>query len=269
MKENSTVTARSLKLLFVGNSFAVDTMEYAAEIARALGVEQIKLGTLYVGGCSIDMHYDHAMRDLPAYVYHTNGGEGWTSVPEYRISDAVRSEDWDWIAIQHGTHGTARYTSPECYENLTPLIRYIKELAPSHTRIAFNLTWMGEHTSQHHEIVSYEGNVALMRQKLIEVTQAVVTPNPLIDLLVPTGTAVENARTSQIGLLTRDCYHLSMDKGRYIAALTFIATITGLPIDNVTWTPKGVDEYALQVAIESANNAIKAPFEITQSKLVR
>ena len=133
----------------------------------------------------------------------------------------------------------------------------------------FNLTWMGEHTSQHHEIVSYEGNVALMRQKLIEVTQAVVTPNPLIDLLVPTGTAVENARTSQIGLLTRDCYHLSMDKGRYIAALTFIATITGLPIDNVTWTPKGVDEYALQVAIESANNAIKAPFEITQSKLVR
>ena len=26
----------SLKLLFVGNSFAVDTMEYAAQIARSL-----------------------------------------------------------------------------------------------------------------------------------------------------------------------------------------------------------------------------------------
>ena len=128
---------------------------------------------------------------------------------------------------------------------------------------------MGEHTSQHHEIVSYEGNIALMRKKLIEVTQAVVTSNPLIDLLVPTGTAIENARTSQIGLLTRDCYHLSIDKGRYIAALTFIAAITGLSIDAVSWAPKGVDEYALRIAIESANNAIKAPFEITQSKIVR
>jgi hypothetical protein len=126
---------------------------------------------------------------------------------------------------------------------------------------------MGEHTSQHHEIVSYDGDVARMRQKLIEVTQEVVVPNLLVDLLVPTGTAVENARTSQIGLLTRDCYHLSMDKGRYIAALTFIAAITGLPIDTVSRVPKGVDEYALQVAIESATNAIKAPFEITQSKL--
>ena len=259
----------SLKILFVGNSFAVDTMQHTAGVAKDLGIKNIKFGVLFVGACSIDMHYAHAMGDLPVYAYHTNTGDGWSTVDGYRISDAIKSDDWDWIAIQHGTRAPSRYTSVECYRNLTPLIRYIKELAPARTKIAFNLTWMGEHTSQHHEIVSYEGNVALMRQKLIEVTQAVVTPNPLIDLLVPTGTAVENARTSQIGLLTRDCYHLSMDKGRYIAALTFIATITGLPIDNVTWTPKGVDDYALQVAIESANNAIKAPFEITQSKLVR
>ena len=266
MKENSTVTARSLKLLFVGNSFAVDTMEYAAEIARALGVEQIKLGTLYVGGCSIDMHYDHAMRDLPAYVYHTNGGEGWTSVPEYRISDAVRSEDWDWIAIQHGTHGTARYTSPECYENLTPLIRYIKELAPSHTRIAFNLTWMGESTRQHHEILSYGGDVAAMRRRLVEVTRKVVVSNPLVDLLIPTGTAIENARTSHIGLLTRDCYHLSVDKGRYIAGLALMSTVLGVDVDAMDWAPAGVDDYAVQVAIESVRNARRAPLEITLSK---
>jgi len=259
----------SLKILFVGNSFAVDTMHHAAGVAKDLGIQNIKFCVLFVGACSIDMHYAHAMGDLPVYTYHTNTGEGWSTVEGYRISDAIKSDDWDWIAIQHGTKAPSRYTAPESYRNLTPLIRYIKDLAPEPTKIAFNLTWMGEHTSQHHEIVSYEGNTALMRQKLIEVTQAVVTTNSLIDLLVPTGTAIENARTSQIGLLTRDCYHLSMDKGRYIAALTFIATITGLSIDSLSWAPKGVDEYALRVAIESANNAIKAPFEITQSKIAR
>ena len=259
----------SLKILFVGNSFAVDTMQHTAGIATALGIRNIRFGVLYVGACSIDMHYAHAMGDLPAYEYHQNTGDGWSTINSYRISDAIQSDDCDWIAIQHGTREPSRYTSPESYRNLTPLVKYIKKLAPDHTKIAFNLTWMGEHTSQHHEILSYEGNIPLMRQRLIEVTRAVVVTNPLIDLLVPTGTAIENARTSQIGLLTRDCYHLSMDKGRYIAAITFIAAITGLPIDSISWVPKGVDEYALQVAIESARNAIRAPFEITQSKILR
>ena len=258
---------KAIKILFVGNSFAVDTTHYAAEIAIALGVESVKIGTLYVPGCSIEMHYDHAMRELPAYVYHVNCGEGWTSEPEYTIRAAIQSDSWDWIVIQHGTHGTARYTSPECYDRLTPLIQYIKSLAPGHTKIAFNLTWMGESTRQHHEILSYEGDIAAMRARLEEVTRQTVLANPYVDLLIPTGTAIENARTSRIGLLTRDCYHLSMDKGRYIAALTMMGSVTGLPVDQITWTPKGVDDYARRIAIESASHAFQAPLSVTPSEI--
>ncbi len=258
---------QELKLLFVGNSFAVDTMQHTAEIARALGVEHVHLGVLYVGGCPIDMHYAHAVLDLPAYTYHTNVGEGWHTEERVRISEALARDKWDWIAIQHGTRGENRYTDPACYERLTPLVQYLKERAPAHTKIAFNLTWLGEATRQHHEILSYRGDMRLMHEKLIEVTKTVVLANPLIDLLVPTGTAIENARTSQIGLLTRDCYHLSMDKGRYIAGLTFVAAVTGLPVDGISWAPEGVDEYAIKVAVESAKNALNAPLEITKSKL--
>ena len=258
---------KTLKILVVGNSFAVDTMEHAANIALALGFQNVKFGTLFIGGCSIDMHYENAMGELPAYVYYSNVGDGWNKEEGYRISDTVKSCDWDWIVIQHGTKGTSRYTSPECYKNLTPLICYIKKIAPAHTKIAFNLTWMGESTYQHHEIISYRGDISKMREKLVEVTKQTVLSNPLVDLLIPTGTAIENARTSSIGLLTRDGYHLSKDKGRYIAALTFIGTITGLPIDHISWTPEGVDEYARKVAVESANNARKHPLEISVSTL--
>ena len=134
-----------------------------------------------------------------------------------------------------------------------------------HTKIAFNLTWLGEHTYRHHEIISYGGDMVLMRKKLEEITKDVILTNPLIDLLVPTGTAIENARTSGIGLLTRDCYHLSADKGRFIAALTFISTVTGISAENISWAPEGVDEYALKVAIESATNAQKHPLQVTKS----
>lgn len=257
----------NLKILFVGNSFAVDTMEHAANIALSMGVPKVKFGTLYVGGCSIRKHYSHAMEDSAAYIYYLNEGEGWHSTPDQKISDAVKSEDWDWIVIQHGTADMSRYTSCESYDKLSPLIEYLRGLAPSHTRIAFNLTWLGESTNQHHEIVSYEGNMALMREKLVEVTREMVVNNPDVDLLIPTGTAIENARTSRIGLLTRDCYHLSVDKGRYIAGLALISTITGIDAGKISWAPKNVDDYAVRVAIESVKNAQKYPLDITESSI--
>ena len=110
----------SLKILFVGNSFAVDTMEYAASIAQALGVSKIKFGTLFFGGCPIELHYRHAVENSAVYTYYLNEGDGWTSTRGQKISDAVKSDHWDWIAIQHGTRGESRYTSRSCYEKLTP-----------------------------------------------------------------------------------------------------------------------------------------------------
>ena len=85
-------------------------------------------------------------------------------------------------------------------------------------------------------------------------------------MIIPTGTAVENARTAKIGLLTRDGYHLSLGVGRYIAALTFISSITGLPIDNIDWAPEGVREYEKMVAIESVNNAKQTNYDVTKSQ---
>ena len=255
----------TLKVLFVGNSFALDTMEHAANIARSLGISKLKFVTLYVSGCSIDMHYRHAVEDAAAYTCYVNEGNGWECTPGYKIGDTVGSDDWDWIAIQHGTSENARYTSCECYEKLAPLVDYLKERAPTHTKIAFNLTWLGESTRQHPEIISYHGNMVLMRENLVKVTKAMVLTNPKIDLIVPTGTAIENARTSKIGLLTRDCYHLSVDKGRFIAGLAFISSITGIDARKIAWTPDNVDEYAVKVAIESVINAQQHPFTVTKS----
>ena len=60
---------------------------------------------------------------------------------------------------------------------------------------------------------------------------------------------------------------LSMDKGRYIAALNFISSVSGIEPEKATWVPNGVDEYARRVAIESVKNAQKAPLTITPSSL--
>ena len=86
---------------------------------------------------------------------------------------------------------------------------------------------------------------------------------------VPNATSIQNARTSFLGdTLTRDGYHLSYDIGRYIAGVTFFHAVTGMDISKLTYAPDGVNEQVRKVAIESAINAVKKPYEVTPSHYV-
>lgn len=258
---------KQLKILSVGNSFSWDTMEYVAEIAFSCGYESVKLGNLYAGGCSVKKHFYHAENDLAAYEYRENNGNGWQSSCGHKISDTVKSETWDWISIQHGTLDGSRYTDPESYSKLNDLCAYLKDLSPD-AGIAFNMTWVGEMSFPHPEIASYNGDQLKMYRGIADVMQNTVLPIPYINKVVPTGTAIQNARTANIGLLTRDGFHLSPDVGRYIAGLTFFSSLTGADISNIDFSPEGVSEHIKCIAIESAINALKTPFSVTESKIV-
>ena len=253
------------KVLSVGNSFAVDTMEHLALIAHALGVERMHIGCLYVGGCSIAMHHAHAMGDMPVYKYYTNEGDGWTSTPEYKISDAVASEKWDVISIQHGSKDGSRYTDPASYEKLPDLVAYIRAHAWEGAKIAFNMTWIGEPYDKHAELISYDRDQLKMYRLVTELTQQTVAAVPGIDIICPTGTAVQNARTSPLETVSRDGYHLTYDVGRYLAGLTFFGKLTGADIRPIACAPAGVSEWERRIAVESAANALITPYEVTPS----
>ena len=258
---------KELKILSIGNSFSVDTMEHVAGIALSLGVERIKLGNLYVGGCSITMHHAHAMGDMPVYKYYTNEGDGWHCTPEYRISDAVRSENWDFISIQHGSKDGSRYTDPASYALLPALLDYVKSIAWAGAKYAFNMTWVGEPYDKHAELISYDRDQLLVYRLITEVTQGTVGAIPDIVRISPTGTAVQNARTSTLETVSRDGYHLTYDVGRYLAGLTFLGALTGADIRPVTWAPEGVNEVAKRIAVESAANALTTRYAVTPSQI--
>ena len=65
-----------LKILAIGNSFSDDTMEYVYQIAKDLGVENMVLGILYIGGCTLDTHWSCANEQKPSYEYRRNTGSG-------------------------------------------------------------------------------------------------------------------------------------------------------------------------------------------------
>jgi len=79
-----------MKILSIGNSFSVDTMEHIADIMKSLGATGFKFGNLYIGGCSINRHYNNAVCNLADYIYYTNTGDEWIQREGVAIEDAIK-----------------------------------------------------------------------------------------------------------------------------------------------------------------------------------
>ena len=251
------------KILCIGNSFSQDTTRLLVPTALGCGIEKIKVGNLLLGGCSISMHWNHAVNDLPVYKYDVDTGNGWERTEDYKMGDAIRSDRWDWISIQHGSKDGSFYSDPASYACLPELIAYIKENAWEGAKIAFNLTWVGDPESTRPEMQHYSGNQQLLFDKIARLTETMIVPMVGIDRVSPTGTAIQNARTASAESLCRDKYHLTLDTGRYIAGLTFLKALTDADITGIAWMPETMDAGGKQLAICAACSALETPFAIT------
>ena len=61
--------AKVIKVLAIGNSFSQDGVEqYLYELAEAQG-DSLIIGNAYIGGCSIDRHYENLLTGKAEYEY--------------------------------------------------------------------------------------------------------------------------------------------------------------------------------------------------------
>ena len=129
------------------------------------------------------------------------------------------------------------------------------------------MTWAYQQNSTHGDFSKYNKDQLTMYQAIVDTVNARIESNSKIELVVPNGTSIQNARTSFVGdNLTRDGYHLSYDFGRYIAGLTLVAKMTGVDISILEYAPTGVSKAYKDIAIESVINAINNPYKVTTSK---
>ena len=107
-----------------------------------------------------------------------------------------------------------------------------------------------------------------MYKKIAECAQNIVAKNGKIKGIVPTGTAVMNARTSKLKnqMHLDDGSHLSEDVGYYVSAFTWFGYLTGMPLYDVNYTSLNPTvNQNMDIFIESAENALENPYKITQS----
>ena len=265
-----------ISVLFIGNSYSDDTIDLSYNVAKSLGINNVEIATLYYPGCTIDQHLEFLRSNPRNYIfrYFKDNGELSTTETDFSkaqlstMEEGIKFKDWDFIVLQQGSRDSGL---PGTYGNINALMSYVRSKATNpHVRFAFNMTWAYAAGSPNGGFGNYNHDQQTMYDGIINSVKTQVEPNKDIVAIIPNGTAVQNARTSTVGdALTRDgADHLTYGLGRYIAALTFVSKMSGVSeadIRALTYAPSGLTATQIEIAKESAINAIKSPYTVTKS----
>ncbi len=253
-----------MKILAIGNSFSIDAMEYLWDICRD-GGEEVILGNLYIGGCSLDRHWTNAANDTPDYKYYKNTAGTWEITPETTLLQGILDEDWDIITMQQVSTQSGK---PEFYGNLDALIAYVQtHKTNKNAKLYWHMTWAYQQDIGPERLANYGGKQQEMYRSICKTVQEVILPRKVYAGIIPSGTAVQNLRNTPIGdTVTRDGFHMSHDHGRYTAAITWYTKLLCGDPEKITWVPaeQGHLLKDLPLIRKAVKDAVYCPFEITK-----
>lgn len=214
-----------LDVLFIGNSFSIDTSTELPSILASLNIQNVNVYVLYKGGCSLKEHYQYYKTDKPAYDFYLFNSKGETLLEKgTTIKNVMKRYEYDIVVFQQYSLLSGDYASYEPYLGRLIQAYKLNALSPR-TTFAFNETWA--YSSKHKNIKQYQTPENMWRQICISTRK--MKEESGIDVIIPCGTAVQNARAVPMlkteKELTRDNQHLDLCMGRYLAACTFFESI--------------------------------------------
>lgn len=214
-----------LDVLFIGNSFSIDTSTALPELFNSMGITNVNVYVLYKGGCSMKEHYDYFKNGKKVYELYQFNHLGEKKLEKAcSIRDVMRRFSYDVVVFQQYSLESGDYTSYEPY--LSKLIQAysITKLSPR-TTFAFNETW--SYSSKHKNIAKYKTPLDMWKSICSSVKKMKEISG--IDVIIPCGTAVQNARSVEAlkteNEFTIDNQHIDKYMGRYLVACTFFEAI--------------------------------------------
>lgn len=263
---------KSLKVLTIGNSLSVDAGHMLGYICKLEGMESVRIGTLYYGGCTQQQHATFLTNNTPEYRwYDTNitdlqNTEDKDTVPtvsmlkkdQITMYEGITMDDWDIIVTQQGVWQAGM---PETHEeDLDTVLAYVRKHATNPNAILmWNMNWAppveeemlakanngippdasGFETS-YKSMTGFEevkNNIDAQNKMFDLIRNAVQTKivtNPEFIDVIPAATAQQNALWSGMSDadMYRDYIHAS-DLSRYIYSYLWFCKLTDADFDGV------------------------------------
>lgn len=250
----------TLRVLAIGNSFSVDGVEYLERIASAAG-KPIIIGNLNIGGCSLERHHKNSLSGAADYSYYKNIC-GTIRRTKAALITGITDEKWDIITLQQVSHQSGIYDS--YYPFITELVKFVSQHASNpKMKLALHQTWAYAATSTHKGFANYDRDQAKMYRQIVE-TYKRIAKEQKIKIIIPSGTAIQNGRSSRIGdEFCRDGYHLN-NLGRYTAGCTWFEKLFGKSAVGNSFCPDKVTKEDAEIAQKAAHAAVKRPDAVTR-----
>ena len=252
-----------VRVLAIGNSFSQDAVEqYLWELAQEAGVKMI-IGNAYRGGQGFQSHWIDVTEQNNTFEYRKVQDGRRTNKPHSALADIITDEPWQYITFQQVSQESGLTATFEPY--LTELIQYTQGLQTNPNAIyGYHQTWAYSHDSTHGGFANYDNRQEVMYDSICQAVQYATAMHPELSFVVPSGTAIQNARTTYLGdNMNRDGYHLDLKMGRYTAACVWLETITGISPVGFSYRPEGVDFLTAHTCQVAAHEAVARPFECT------
>lgn len=255
-----------IKILAIGNSFSEDAIEnYLFNLAKEAN-KKVIIGNMYIGGAPIELHVKNATENNPTYSYRKTNTDGIkTTTKNVSIEQAIKDEDWDYISLQQASSLSGQYDV--IMKDLPALVTYVNNVKPPKTKLLYHQTWAYQQDSPHKGFANYNNNQQEMYQEIVNATHR-INKSKVFTMVIPAGTAIQNARTSSIGdHYTRDGYHLNLDYGRFTAACAWYEKLFNLDVRNNNYIPEKVTPVQAKIAKDAAHKAVKSPWKISKVNL--
>lgn len=265
---------KSLKILTISSSFGLNTTNYLYEIAADQGCTDITIGRVFLAECTLRTHVKNLMQDAAVYRYYKkNSTKDWEITEGYTMLKGIEDEEWDIIFLQHSATGAAEpntFSDEINGDYIDQIMGYVRtHMKNPNARFVWNMTWAFPSDSTSGLFVGLGSDQMKMYQVIVDTVNQHIVPRTDFAAIIPSGTAIQNARSSFFGdTLNRDSMHLN-DLGYVIAGYMTYASLTGKPIENIGVENFGNNVILLpedkEVIIEAVNNALEKPFEVTPS----
>ena len=258
----STIYAKQIKLLTIGNSFSQDAVEnYLFDLAKANG-DTIIIGNMYIGGCSLERHYKNSLTNSDDYSYRKITTGEIVATPDFTLREAFEDEKWDFVSFQQVSQYSGMYETYFPY--IDSLIVYAKKYTKNaDLKIILHATWAYAQNSTHSGFSNYGNDQTVMFSSIIETAKRVAEKIGA-DVIIPSGTAIQNARASTLGdTFCRDGYHLELTYGRYTSACTWFEKLFGISAIGSKYYPNTITPFQAKIAQYAAHYACRNPLVVT------
>lgn len=251
----------SIKILAIGNSYTQNAITYLYPILADLGIAEIVVANLFIGGCDLSTHVENAAKDAPVYTYYkAEDGEMIKATTSYTIKQGLTDEDWDIIVLNQASQKAGQDMT---YLKLDDLCAYVNDNKTNpDAELWWHMTWAYHPSNPHDGFSYYNNSQQTMYDKIVETVQGSVVPLAEISGVIPCATAFQNARAIIGNGLTDDDLHHANATGCYLLGLTWAAALTNRDVTQVEYAPETVQ--AGSQCRRAAAAAVATPFAVTE-----